>query len=67
MTEKPHPFLGIISGERRRTHAEVADRVGRIASGLHRLGVRPGDSVSILMRNDIAFIEAAYAAMRLGA
>src|SRR6185369_1192730 len=62
-----HPFLGIISGERRRTHAEVADRVGRIASGLHRLGVRPGDSVSILMRNDIAFIEAAYAAMRLGA
>jgi long-chain acyl-CoA synthetase len=67
MTEKPHPFLGIISGERRRTHAEVADRVGRIASGLHRLGVRPGDSVAILMRNDIAFIEAAYAAMRLGA
>src|SRR6185369_8259559 len=62
-----HPFLGIISGERRRTHAEVADRVGRIASGLHRLGVRPGDSVSILMRNDIAFLEAAYAAMRLGA
>ena len=26
-----------------------------------------GDSVCILMRNDIAFIEAAYAAMRLGA
>ena len=31
------------------------------------LGVRQGDSVCILMRNDIAFIEAAYAAMRLGA
>src|SRR6516164_3878230 len=67
MTETPHPFLGIISGERRRTHAEVADRAGRIASGLHRLGVRPGECVAILMRNDIAFIEAAYAAMRLGA
>src|SRR5215813_12212643 len=67
MTETPHPFLGIISGERRRTHAEVADRAGRIASGLHRLGVTPGECVAILMRNDIAFIEAAYAAMRLGA
>ena len=32
-----------------------------------KLGVGQGDSVCILMRNDIAFIEAAYAAMRLGA
>jgi long-chain acyl-CoA synthetase len=60
-------FLGIISGQQRREHAEVADRTGRIAGGLQRLGVKPGDSVCILMRNDIAFIEAAYAAMRLGA
>ena len=60
-------FLGIISGQRRRSHAEVADRAARIAGGLQRLGVRQGDSVCILMRNDIAFIEAAYAAMRLGA
>ena len=61
------PFLGIISGQRRRGHAEVADRTDRIASGLHQLGIKPGDSVCMLMRNDIAFIEAAYAAMRLGA
>ena len=60
-------FLGIISGQRRRSHAEVADRAARVAGGLQRLGVRQGDSVCILMRNDIAFIEAAYAAMRLGA
>src|SRR6476619_3522843 len=60
-------FQGIISGERRRDHAEVAGRVARIAGGLARLGVKQGDSVCILMRNDIAFIEAAYAAMRLGA
>src|SRR6188508_2994171 len=60
-------FLGIISGGRRRDHGEVADRSERIASGLHKLGVKPGDSVCILMRNDLAFIEAAYAAMRLGA
>ena len=60
-------FPGIISGQRRRAHAEVSDRADRIAGGLQKLGVRQGDSVCILMRNDIAFIEAAYAAMRLGA
>ncbi len=67
MNESSSSFLGIISGERRRDHAEIADRAARIAGGLHRLGVRQGDSVCILMRNDIAFIEAAYAVMRLGA
>src|SRR5438128_8344561 len=61
------PFLGIISGPRRRGHDEIGDRTDRIASGLQKLGVRQGDSVAMLMRNDIAFIEAAYAAMRLGA
>ena len=60
-------FHGIISGQRRRSHAEVADRADRIAGGLQKLGVKQGDSVCMLMRNDIAFIEAAYAAMRLGA
>src|SRR6266567_9600055 len=60
-------FLGIVSGDRRRAHAEVADRAGRIASGLAGIGVKQGDCVCMLMRNDIAFLEAAYAAMRLGA
>jgi long-chain acyl-CoA synthetase len=65
---EPSPlYCGVISGERRRGHAEVADRAARMAGGLHKLGVRQGDSVCILMRNDIAFIETAYAAMRLGA
>jgi long-chain acyl-CoA synthetase len=60
-------FHGIISGERRRSFDEINDRAGRMAGGLQRLGVKQGDSVSILMRNDIAFIEAAYAVARLGA
>src|SRR5258708_21273822 len=66
MTASPM-FQGIISGARRRDHAEVAERADRTASGLQKLGVKQGDSVAMLMRNDIAFIEAAYAAMRLGA
>src|SRR3979411_3095966 len=60
-------FLGIISGNRKRTHAEVTDRGAVMAGGFEQLGVGRGDSVCILMRTDIAFIEAAYAAMRLGA
>src|SRR5215813_13751922 len=60
-------YLGITSGERRRDHLDVANRAERIAGGLHQLGVGQGDSVCVLMRNDIAFIETAYAAMRLGA
>lgn len=60
-------FLGISSGDRRRSHADVAERAAGIAGGLHKLGVKPGDCVCILMRNDIAFIEAAYAVMTLGA
>src|SRR6202165_6005885 len=67
MTHKSSLFLGIISGDRKRSHAEVASRADRIAGGLNGRGVKQGDSVCILMRNDIAFIEAAYAAMGLGA
>src|SRR6195256_1258051 len=67
MTAPQSLFLGIISGDRRRTHAEVAERASRIAGGLQQLGVAQGDSVCILMRNDIAFIEAAYALALLGA
>ncbi len=67
MAETQPPFLGIISGQRRRSHAEVGDRADRLAGGLRALGIEQGGSVCILMRNDIAFVEAAYAAMRLGA
>jgi long-chain acyl-CoA synthetase len=58
---------GIISGSRVRRFEEVDARVLRMAGGLQQLGVRQGDCVCILMRNDIAFIEASYAVMMLGA
>jgi long-chain acyl-CoA synthetase len=60
-------FKGVMSGERRRGFDDINERAARIAGGLHRQGVRPDDSVCILMRNDIAFLEAAYAVMQLGA
>ena len=58
---------GIVSGERMAAPAAVGERLRLIAGGLDRLGVGPGDCVAILMRNDIAFLEATYAAMTLGA
>ena len=58
---------GVVSGERRRSFADITERAGRIAGGLQQLGVKQGDCVCILMRNDIAFIECAYAVMQLGA
>jgi long-chain acyl-CoA synthetase len=67
MAETSPLFLGITSAQRRRDHAEVTDRAARIAGGLRALGVKQGDCVCILMRNDITFLEAAYATMRLGA
>jgi long-chain acyl-CoA synthetase len=68
MTDTNTPlFLGVVSGERRSSFADINERASRIAGGLSRLGVRQGDSVCILMRNDIAFLESAYAVMQLGA
>ena len=58
---------GIVSGERVRSRQEFGVRVRRIAGGLRAFGVEPGDSVAILMRNDIAFLETSFAAMTLGA
>lgn len=58
---------GIVSGDRRRSKEEVAERSRLIAGGLEKIGVKQGGCVGILMRNDIAFLEAAYAVMMLGA
>jgi long-chain acyl-CoA synthetase len=58
---------GIVSGARKLGLEALEGRVRRIASGLASLGVAQGQCVAILMRNDIAFMEAAYAAQTLGA
>jgi long-chain acyl-CoA synthetase len=58
---------GIVSGSRIVSGEERADRSRRIAGGLAQLGIGPGDCVALLMRNDIAFVEATLATMTLGA
>ena len=57
----------IISGDRQLPLAEMHQRALQAAGGLESLGVGPGDTFAVLLRNDFPFFEAAYAANRLGA
>lgn len=56
----------VISGDRRIGGAALEERVKKAASGFLSLGLREGDRVAILMRNDIAFLEATFACGELG-
>ena len=58
---------GLVSGTRCLGHAELDRRQRRAAAGLLELGIQAGDCIAILMRNDIAFMEASFAAQTLGA
>lgn len=60
-------ITGLAGGGRTLAREELEQRVERAASGLSKLGVGQGDCVAVLMRNDPAFIEASFAAIRLGA
>ncbi|WP_454130032.1 long-chain-fatty-acid--CoA ligase [Microbacterium aurum] len=55
-------FFGAVT-----TYRELADEVGRVAGALHRMGVRAGDRVALIMPNAPQHVVAFYAAQRLGA
>jgi long-chain acyl-CoA synthetase len=50
-----------------RSRDEVMNRAARIGAGLARRGIRPGDMVAIVLRNDIEFVEASLGVAQLGA
>jgi len=52
---------------RRQTYAEFCDRVERMMTVLHGLGVKPGDSVAIISENHPDFVAAYFAITGLGA
>ena len=51
---------------RRLTYLELRDRVGRLASALQKIGVRPGDSVGVLDWDSNRFLEAFFAIPMMG-
>jgi long-subunit acyl-CoA synthetase (AMP-forming) len=61
------PALRAFRGELALTWGEYAERVERIARGLWALGVRPGDTVALLLNNRPEFNLVDAAALHLGA
>ncbi|MFR9806843.1 long-chain-fatty-acid--CoA ligase [Pseudonocardia sp. RS010] len=57
----------LVTGERRSTNAEFADRVARLAGGLRGLGLEPGDRVAIVAPNSDRMVETFYATLWAGA
>ena len=57
----------IISGERSLPQDELMDRVRRAAAGFAALGIGENGAVTIMLRNDFAFFEAAMAGTLIGA
>jgi long-chain acyl-CoA synthetase len=57
----------VISGDRQRTREEIFARANRVSTGFDALGVGPGDSVALMLRNDFPFLETTFAVGRLGA
>ena len=50
-----------VFGARRRTWAEVRERVARLAAGLVAAGLQRGDRVAIVAQNSDLYIETFYA------
>src|SRR5262249_57598084 len=52
---------------RRLTYGELRDRIGRVASALAKIRVRPGDTVGVLDWDSNRFLEAFFAIPMMGA
>lgn len=59
------PF--VITADRTWTYAELVDWSRRLASGLRRIGVQPGDKVALVLANYPEFVALKYAISRVGA
>lgn len=57
----------ITCGGSERAVQVAQERAARLATALHDAGVGPGDRIAIVMRNEVAFLEATLAAALLGA
>lgn len=49
------------------SYREFGEQAGRVAAGLQRLGVKPGDRVMLVLRNGPEFMQALFGTLWLGA
>ena len=57
----------VVAGDARLTYPQYRARVHEVAKGLHRLGVRPGEKVALLMGNRLEWLLTDFAVAMLGA
>jgi fatty-acyl-CoA synthase len=57
----------VYRGEKRFTYRQFRDRIGRLASALTRLGVKPGDTVAVMDWDSHRYLECFYAVPMIGA
>src|ERR1700747_2288383 len=66
--EQQYPHrTAVVCGKERFTYAQFADRVSRLAGGLRKAGVQPGDRVAFLSMNCHRLLEAYYGVIEAGA
>ncbi|HEY4363984.1 MAG TPA: long-chain-fatty-acid--CoA ligase [Bryobacteraceae bacterium] len=59
--------IGVVSGSLEFTYAQFAERAERLASGLAKLGIQPGDRVGYLSFNNHQLLEGYYGVVQAGA
>jgi fatty-acyl-CoA synthase len=59
--------VAVIHGKRRYTYRQFYERARRLASALARAGVKPGETVSVMLPNVPAMVEAHHGVPMLGA
>lgn len=57
----------VVLEDREVSYSTLWSMVNRVARGLQQLGIHKGDRVAILLPNSLAFIQAYFGALRLGA
>ncbi|HKQ76080.1 MAG TPA: acyl-CoA synthetase [Blastocatellia bacterium] len=57
----------ILSGARELSQSQLLENIARAAAGFSAMGIGPGDTVAIMLRNDFPFFEASMAANFVGA
>lgn len=57
----------VYSDYKRQTYRDLGERVGRLASGLAKLGVKPGDTVAVMDWDSHRYLECFFAVPMLGA